>query len=144
MNNRLKKAVKAVLPGLITAILIAAILVATKGMYLIDMPDISQVEKVTIFYPEVCGEAKEITDAEHVEQAVKLTGFLKYSIFDRYKGDDKPLITITYFLKNGNEISVSASRETVWWKGRGRVLSQEDMFVNLAEGIFFSDDLVGD
>lgn len=141
MKSRLKKVVSVVLSALFTTILIISISIFAKGMYLFGLPDISQVQKVTISYPDVCNEMKEITDDEHMELAVKLTGFLRYSVFEKYAGDDKPMITITYFLTNGNEISVSASRETVWWKGKAHVLHDKGMFVNLTEGIFFLEDL---
>lgn len=141
MKSRLKTVASVVLPSLFTTILIITISIFAKGMYLFGLPDISQVQKVVISYPDVCNEMKEITDDEHMELAVKLTGFLRYSVFEKYAGDDKPMITITYFLTNGNEISVSASRETVWWKGKAHVLHDKDMFVNLTEGIFFLEDL---
>lgn len=53
-----------------------------------------------------------------MEQAVKLTGFLRYALFEEPVSGGSPMITITYVLDDGRTVSVSADRETVWWKGR--------------------------
>lgn len=138
MKNR---AVKVIVRFLITIsinfLLIMGVFILVKGMYLMGVPKIDDVQKVTISYPELTNETKEISDEKQIELAVKLTGFLKYSLFE--KADDKgsPMITITYFLSNGQSISVSANRDTVWWKGKVHAVKDKDMFINLAEGIFF-------
>lgn len=142
MKKNLKRVAKGILPILLTAVFIISIYVSVKGMFLVGIPDISDVQKVSISYPDVSSETKEITDAEHIELAVKLANFLNYSVFERYAGDDEPVITITYFLTDGREVSVSASRNTVWWKGKAHVLKDKDMFINLTEGIFFLEDVV--
>ncbi len=141
MGNGLKKLAAIVLKVLLTAIIIVSVFIFTDGMYLLGIPDASQVEQVTVSYPEVSNEVKVFTEDEDIEQTIKLTNFLKYSVFEKYAGDDKPMITITYHLTNGGEISVSASRETVWWKGKAHILKDKDMFINLTEGIFFLEDL---
>ena len=82
----------------------------------------------------------EITEKEDIEFAVNLTHFLNYSIFQKAGQEEQPLITITYHLTDGNAVSVSANREMVWWKGKVHVLRKEDLFVNLTENIFFSDE----
>lgn len=110
------------------------------GMYLIGVPSVEDVERVTVSYPSVTDEVKEAA-GEKIETAVKLTGFLKYDLFRTADESGGPLITITYFTKDGREVAVAANRETVWWKGRARAIQDGEMFVNLAEGLFFLDDL---
>jgi len=114
--------------------------VLTKGMYLIGIPQIEDVCKVTISYPEAAEEAKEFSDEEHIELAVKLTGFLRYSLFEDADDQDAPMMTITYLLEDGESISVSASRSTVWWRGKAHAIKDQEMFINLAEGIFFLEE----
>lgn len=111
------------------------------GMYLLGVPPVESVERVTVAYPSVTDEVKEVT-GEKMETAVKLTGFLRYDLFQGAKENDEPLITMTYYTKDGKEVTVAANRKTVWWNGKAHALKTEDMFVNLAEGLYFLDDLV--
>ena len=143
MKNKVKKIVNSfVLPVLLTTVLFMCILIAKDGMYLIGIPEIDEVQKVTISYPSVNDQGKEITDDEHIELAVKLTGFLKYALFERSDDNEEPIINITYFTSDGSEISVSANRETVWWKGKAYALKDDETFINLTESIFYLSDLV--
>ena len=96
---------------------------------------------VTVSYPEVTDEEKKITDREQIRLAVQLTGFLRYSLLEEADSGESPMITITYYRENQPAITVSANRNTVWWKGKSHVIKDPDMFVNLTEGIFFLEDL---
>lgn len=140
------KVIKGILKLLIQVVVITCLLMGisifTEGMYLIGVPSVEDVEKVTIVYPRVTEEVKSITDKEKIETAIQLTGFLKYNISKKVQKNDEPIITITYYKQNGEEISVSASNETVWWKGKAYTLKDDETFINLAEGIFFMEELV--
>lgn len=122
---------------ILTFVLIVGISIWKDGMYLIGVPNSSEVQSVIITYPKKEIEAKEITDSELIEHAVNLTGFLRYSLFEQPVGDGVPLVTVTYHLSDGGEVSVSANRETVWWNGEVHVIKDKHMFINLVEGIFF-------
>lgn len=138
MKNRLKKVVNSfILPVLLTTVLFLCISIAKDGIYLIGVPEIDEVQKVTISYPSVSDQIKEITDDEYIELAVKLTGFLKYALFKRADDNEEPMVNIVYFTSDGSEISVSANRETVWWKGKAYVLRDDETFINLTESIFY-------
>jgi len=126
--------------SLCTVILLMGVSVLKDGMYLLGVPAISEVQRAEISYPAVTDEIKEITDKEQIELAVKLTGFLKYSLFEEASLTEKPLITITYYLNNGESISVAANNKTVWWKGTAYAIKEEEMFVNMTQGIFFFDE----
>lgn len=108
-----------------------------KGMYLMGTPSIENVKKVTISYPKTSDEIKAITDSEHIELAVKLTGFLRYSLFEKADITNEPLITITYYLNNGESLSVSANEKTVWWQGSTHAIKEKGVFIKLTEGIFY-------
>ena len=125
----------------ITAVLMG-ISVCSEGMYLIGIPSIDEVDKVMISYPMVTEEVKIINNKADIETAVKLTGFLKYSIFKTADESEEPMITITYCLKNNETVSVSANNQTVWWKGKAYQIRDDETFINLTEGIFFLDDLI--
>lgn len=120
---------------------VVAVSILMNGMYLLGIPDPEDVRSIVAEYPGVTDEKKEFTDREHVEQAVKLTGFLRYALFEEPVSGGSSMITITYVLDDGRTVSVSADRETVWWKGRLRAIKDREMFVNLAEGIFFLEEV---
>lgn len=140
-----KRAGKAFLQLLCTlffsTVLILGLQILIEGMYLLGIPRIEEVCKVFVSYPEVTEEAKIFSDQEHIELAVKLTGFLKYSPFEETKDNAAPMMTITYFLNNGETVSIAADRETLWWRGKAHAIKDKEMFIKLAEGIFFLEEV---
>lgn len=140
-NKVVKTAARFLITALITALLIMGVSIFREGMYLIGIPRIGDVQKVTISYPEATNEIKEISDEKQIELAVELTGFLKYSLFEKGNSKETPMITITYFLDNGQSISVSANRDTVWWKGKAHAIKDKEMFINLTKGLFFLNEV---
>ena len=100
-----------------------------------------EVQSVSLSYPSVTDTVKEVSEPEDMELALKLTGFLKYDLFEKADTNDEPLISITYHRTDGTEQTVSANRTTVWWQGKAYALKEKDMFVNLTEGLFFLEDL---
>ncbi len=127
---------------LLTIVIVMLVHILWDGMYLLGVPSVEDVNRAAVSYPAVTDAVKEPT-GERLELAVKLTGCLKYDLFKGADESDKPLITITYFMKDGGEMTVAASRQTVWWNGKAHALKEEDLFVNLAEGLFFLEDLAG-
>lgn len=136
-NKVVKTVIRFFITVLITTSLMMGLSIITKGMYLIGIPKIDDVQKVTISYPEATDEIKEFSDREQIELAINLTGFLKYSLFEHADDKELPMITITYILDNGKSISVSANRSTVWWKERAYVIKDKETFIRLAEALFF-------
>ena len=137
-HKAVKELLRFVLAVFLSVSAVLAVSIFMNGMYLLGIPDPEDVQSVVAEYPGVTDEKKEFTDREHVEQAVKLTGFLRYALFEEPVSGGSPMITITYVLDDGRTVSVSADRETVWWKGRPRAIKDREMFINLAEGIFSS------
>lgn len=128
---------------LAVTLLLVGIKIFTEGMYLLGIPQPEEVTRVTLAYPRLTGEVKEVTDPQERELAVYLTAYLKYIPFARADSEDQPLITITYFTVNGEEITLSASRDTLWWKGKAHPLKQPGSFMKMAQGIFFLEETEG-
>ena len=126
-------------PVFIVTVLIIGFQIFTGGMYLAGVPDADEVRRGTIAYPEKTDKVKEITDGEQIDLAVKLTGFLRYSLFERADEGGEPLVTVTYYLDDGGSITASANRETVWWKGKAHALKDRELFFNITEGLFFHE-----
>ena len=112
---------------------------AISGMWLFGVPNAKNVVEVTITSTEHPAETIVSSDAECIERTVKLTGFLKYRLFTAAQEDDTPIVTIVWTLRDGSVCEISASRETVWWRGRALPLKDEAFFINLADGIFFNE-----
>lgn len=125
----------------ITAV-IMAISVCMEGMWLFGIPDIDDVQAVQITDLRHSAEAKKLTDEESIELAVQLSGFLKYKPLSKAQNNSEPIITITYLLEDGTQKSLSANENTVWWQGKTRAIKQEEIFLNLCEGIFFFGEAV--
>ena len=140
-NNYLKSIIRFLIQIGVVAALLMGFSIFHGGMYLIGVPKAEKVQYVTVSYPEVTDGEKKITDWEQIRLAVQLTGFLRYSLLEETDRGESPMITITYYRENQPAITVSANRNTVWWKRKSHVIRDPDMFVNLAEGIFFLEDL---
>lgn len=144
----MKKIVKFLVRLLVEIVVITCVLMGirifTDGMYLFGLPDLKNVESVTISYPSVAEENKTVTTQEDMEMTLKLTGFLKYDLLGKADTGGEPLITMTYHLKDGTEKVISANRTVLWWNEKVYPIKNKDMFINLTEGIFFLEDVAED
>lgn len=141
MNKVLKYLMRFVLEVALATFLVMGVKALTGGMWLWGLPDLKEVQSVSISCPSVTDAVREISDKEDLELARKLTGFLKYDLFERADTTEEPLISITYHLKDETDQTVSANNNTVWWNGKSYSLKDKETFINLAEGIFFPEDL---
>ncbi len=141
MSKRRKEVLRSLEAFAVMVAMIIAGYILIDGMYLMGIPKADRVDHVLVAYPTVSEEVKEISDEELIRQAVQLSGFLKYSLFETADEQAEPLMSMTYVLTDGDELTVSVNRSTVWWKGKAYALKEPEMFINLAEGIFFSEEL---
>ena len=141
MSRIAKGLIKIIIEIIVVTILVTSINIFLNGMYLLGLPDLDEIQSISISYPTVTNEVKEFSDDENIELALKLTGFLKYDLFEKTENTGEPLITITYHLKDGTSKEVSANNTVVWWNGKTHNIKDKDMFVNLTEGIFFLEDI---
>lgn len=122
--------------SIITAVIVFCGYIFMNGMFLIGIPKAENLQAVKIEYFEPNHEIKEITDSSKLELAVKITGFLKYSVFEKAEEPFEPKVTITYLLNDRTEISVAADNNTVLRKGKLHKIKQPDIFINISETIF--------
>ena len=141
MNKIVKGLIRFLIEVIVIMVLIVGISIFTDGMYLLGLPDLDDIQCVNISYPSVTDGVKEISSHEDVELALKLTGFLKYDLFQKANSEEEPLITITYFLKDGTDKTISANNTTVWWNNKTYTIKDKEMFIKLTEGIFYLEDL---
>ena len=134
-----KRIFRTLLTFALTLAAMLAAYAAISGMWLFGVPNAKNVVEVTITSTEHPAETIVSSDAECIERTVKLTGFLKYRLSTAAQEDDAPIVTIVWTLRDGSVREISASRETVWWRGRALPLKDEAFFINLADGIFFNE-----
>jgi hypothetical protein len=140
MNKLVKGIFRFLIQIAVIVILIVVVNVFINGMYLLGLPNSSDIQSASISYPSVTEDIKEVSSPEDIELALKLTGFLKYDLFKKSDTVEKPLITMTYHLKDGTDKTISANNTTVWWNDKSYTIKEKEMFINLAEGIFFLED----
>lgn len=137
MNKIVKGILRFLIEVIVITVLIVGIHIFMNGMYLLGLPDLEDIQSVSISYPSVTDDVKEISSYEDIESALKLTGFLKYDLFKKATSEEAPLITITYHLKDGTDKTISANNTTVWWNNKPYAIKDKEMFINITEGIFF-------
>lgn len=141
MNKIIKCLIRFLLEVIIATSLMIGVKILIDGMWLLGLPDLNDIQSVSISYPNLTDEVKEVSNNNDIELALKLTGFLKYDLFEQTDNEEEPIITITYHLRNGLDKTISANNNTVWWNGKVYSIKDNEIFINLAEGIFFPDDL---
>lgn len=99
-------------------------------------PKIENIEKVTVI-ENGTGIVKEFTDNENIEMAVKLVNFLNIVPFSTMSDTYDPIISISYSLKNGSEINLSANDTEVLLNGKGHQIKDPGVFIKLTESVFF-------
>lgn len=128
--------------GAVSTVLVVGLKIVTEGCWLIFLPINEKVETVTIEYPDVTSEAKEISVPDDIERCVNMLNMLKFDIFRKSQDTSEPLITYTYHLKDGTDLVVAANKNTVFYQGKQHVLKEEGLFVNITEGLFFLSEAV--
>ena len=102
------------------------------GVPLLGLPKAEDVQSVTLV--SLDSGSVTVTDTENVELLVKAANLLNYKLGAPDTTD--PELTVTYTLKNGEVRVLSASRTTMWWKGRAHPLRQPEVFCNIVDGLF--------
>ena len=96
-HKAVKELLRFVLAVFLSVSAVLAVSIFMNGMYLLGIPDPEDVRSIVAEYPGVTDEKKEFTDREHVEQAVKLTGFLRYALFEEPVSGGSPMILLHTF-----------------------------------------------
>ena len=118
---------------MISCILNVVICIAFHGIPIMGIPNIKEVESITIKYNNE--QQKEIIKKEEIELLVKSSNILNYKILGKKEG--QPVISMIYHLKNGKDVMIEANYTTVWWKGKSYEIKEKDMFINIITVLFF-------
>ena len=113
-----------------------------RGVPLYGMPDIEDIEFVEIRDVRLSSEIRRLTSPEDISNARNAANLLNYWLGTAPQ--EEPFISITYCLKNGETVNVSANENVVLWRGKTRKIRYGDTFVNVVEVLFFTDTVYED
>ncbi|MFI3230046.1 MAG: hypothetical protein R3Y29_00650 [bacterium] len=136
-----KKLTKSILVIALQIVVITSLLTVAKfmrdGVPLFGIPSEEDVQRITISYPALTDDLKEITSPDEILYGVKLTNLLKYELFKEADPLDNLLVEITYYLKNNKQVQVYANNSTVWWKDKAYKIKEAELFIYAVESGFF-------
>ena len=143
MKKALKEALRFLLGIAVYMILATGMKIALDGCWLIFLPLDDKVASVTVAYPSLSPEEKELSDIEDVQRCIKMLNLLKYDVLQKSQDTTEPLVTYIYHLKDGADMVVAANNDTVFYKGKQYALKESAIFVNVTEGLFFLEEIAG-
>ncbi len=143
MKKALKEALRFLLGVAACMILTTGIKIAMDGCWLVFLPLDDKVASVTVAYPSLSPEEKELSDIEDVQRCIKMLNLLKYDVLQKSQDTTEPLVTYIYHLKEGADMVVAANNDTVFYKGKQYALKESAIFVNVTEGLFFLEEIAG-
>lgn len=132
-----KRLIRFLAQVLVVTFLLMGIKIFMEGMYLLGIPQPEEVTQVTLSWPQLSPGEKLVTDSQQIQLAVYLTAYLKYVPFAKAEPGAEPEVTITYCQADGEQVTLAASQDTVWYKGKAHPLRHPGQFIKIAQGIFF-------
>lgn len=135
-DSFMKKPAKLLIPILASAVFATTASVLADGLPIFGKPKAEDVKQVKIEHLDYPNDIKEFTDNKNIELAVSLLSYLHTSPIKKIT-DNPPKINITYNLKDGSCITVSANSSTVWLNGRPRAIHDKNTFYKMCTAAFF-------
>ena len=107
--------------------------VAFHGVPLIGLPQAEDVKSISI--TQNSSQEREIKTREEIELMINATNLLNYRIFGKKEGS--PVMTVTFHLKDGKDVTMKANNTSMWWHGKSHPIKDKSLFINVVDGIFF-------
>ena len=107
--------------------------VAFHGIPLIGLPQAEDVKSISI--TKNSSQEREIKTREEIELMINATNLLNYRIFGKKEGS--PVMTVTFHLKDGEDVTMKANNTSMWWHGKVHPIKDTSLFINVVDGIFF-------
>ncbi|WP_019849589.1 hypothetical protein [Desulfitobacterium sp. PCE1] len=112
---------KKIIKQYILPVVLSMVFVSIGFFWLYGIPLIGQPEKEDVSYIEIADtnltdDIRTFTEYEDIEKAVNMLSFLNNQL--GILEQEAPFITITYHLKNGEKVDISANKDTVYWEAK--------------------------
>lgn len=130
-----------------TAIVFFTMVVISFGLYVViygtpltGIPGKRAIVQAEISSPRLTEQSVVVTDKEYIEYSRNITSYLNKSLFKEIEGEPgEPIVTIKYTTKKGDVVEVGANETVLFYEGGTYPLQQLNMFVTIAEGLFFPE-----
>ncbi|MCI8441805.1 MAG: hypothetical protein HFG27_04645 [Provencibacterium sp.] len=136
MKKTMKGLLRLLLEILCSTALVILIELFWHGMPLLGIPQAEEIMQVEISHAAL-QETLIFTDEENIRLARSCIGCLKYQPWSAGEGEAQ--ISIRYMDKSGRIYEAAAGPDTVFYNGKAHLLREKDIFINIAEGLFFLD-----
>lgn len=117
----------------VVCVLNAIIWIAFHGVPLVGLPQAEDVKSISV--TQNSSQEREITTEEDIELLVNAANLLNYCLLGKTEGG--PIITVTYHLKDGDDVTIRANNTSMWWHGKSYPIKETDMFINIVQGLYF-------
>lgn len=132
-----KRMAKFCLSALFVMFVYSVFFFAVHGIPLWGIPDETSLAWVEVTDHRLGGVSRRYTDPKHLRLAQNASHLLNYRL-GKTEGED-PIVSIVYEDHDGRQTQLAANATTVWVDGKAKRLKKEHVFVNVVEGLFFSD-----
>ena len=112
------------------------IMIKFHGVPLVGLPQAEDVKSISV--TQNSSQERDITTEEDIELLVNAANLLNYRLLGETEGS--PIITVTYHLKDGDDVTIKANNTSMWWHGKSHPIKKTDVFINIVQGLYF--DLV--
>ena len=110
------------------------------GFPIFGIPGERAISQVEISSPRLTEEVTVVTDEEYIEYSINIVSYLNKSMFKEYDVEQgEPIVTVKYVTKKGETVEIAANDYYAFYNGEVFPLQRPEMFVAIAEGIFFPD-----
>ncbi len=118
---------------IVVCILNSVIWILFHGVPLVGLPKKENIKSISIIHNNA--EERIITNDKDIELLISAANLLNYRLFGETAG--KPIMSVTYHLKAGDDVTIEANDTTIWWHGKTYPIKETDMFVSIIQGLFF-------
>ncbi|MBE6877584.1 MAG: hypothetical protein E7488_00205 [Ruminococcaceae bacterium] len=130
-----------------TLAMFAIMIIISYGLYIViygtpimGLPGKRAIVQAEISSPRLTEETVVVTDKEYIEYSRNIVSYLNKSLFKEIEGEpSEPIVTIKYTTKKGEVYEIAANETVLFYEGETYPLQQLNMFVTIAEGMFFPE-----
>lgn len=119
--------------AVVVCVLNAIIWITFHGVPLVGLPQAEDVKSISV--TKNSSQEREVTTQEDIKLLVNAAKLLNYRLLGGTEGS--PIITVTYHLKDGDDVTIKANNTSMWWHGKSHPIKETDMFINIVQGLYF-------
>ncbi len=119
--------------AVVVCVLNVIIWLSFHGVPLVGLPQAEDVKSISVI--KNSSQEREVTTQENIKLLVNAAKLLNYRLLGETEGS--PIITVTYHLKDGDDVTIKANNTSMWWHGKSHPIKKTDTFINIVQGLYF-------